>query len=234
MAEHFNSVDHYTLLDLAVTTHANSPHLDEVSNCIWLYWQNGFLLSLNYITGNITVTRAAQPDHADPRYHDINTGFRVSSSPPPGPPSSTSHPTHPQAAQPLAITMPPTRKPIPAWEVVRQHVPRFAYSEIPIPNALHTHYRNVNVTLSAGLFTFQRTTEAPYCCFVTFWNVIHRDIRMTPTMLWGLIQCVDNQYYCDHGTTISDWMHTMSLYDPPPQAVTSWPQHVLDPPHDVP
>ena len=130
--------------------------------------------------------------------------------------------------------MPPTRKPIPAREVVRQHVPRFAYTEIQIPNALHTHYRNVNVTLSAGLFTFQRCTEAPYCCFVTFWNVIHRDIRMTPTMLWGRIQCVDNQHYCDHGTTIAEWMFSMSLYDPPPHAGTSWTQHVLDPPNDVP
>ena len=61
------------------------------------------------------------------------------------------------------------------------------------------------------------------------------DIRMTTTLLWTVMQSIDNQHYCDHDTTIADWMHSLSRYDPPPQAVASWTQHVFDPPHhDVP
>ena len=158
--------------------------------------------------------------------------------PPPRQPPHTS-PASPGPStndQPLAIALPPPRpNRLPDWDVVKDNILGLTYATTRSPNAPSPHYRNQDVRIAAGLHTFQRCTEAPYVIVVTFRNTLHRDIRMTVTMAWTLLQSIDNQHHSDHNTSIDDWLQTLSSLVPPPQAVRTWTQHVFaSPDNEVP
>ena len=65
---------------------------------------------------------------------------------------------------------------------------------------------------------------------VSFLNLLHRDIRMTETMIWTLLQSIDNQPHTDHNTSIDVWLQTLSSLVQAPQPILAWTQDVFSPP----